>query len=91
MMSFYFSVFLLLLVHILPSSNLLPSFPPSLLVIFVIHFCRQLSGANIKIANSQEGSTDRPVTITGTPEAITLAQYLINTRWVIKIIQILQN
>lgn len=41
---------------------------------------RQLSGANIKIANSQEGSTDRPVTISGTPEAITIAQYLINTR-----------
>lgn len=44
--------------------------------------CRQLSGATIKISNSEEGSKDRTVTISGTPEAINLAQYLINTRWV---------
>ncbi|XP_072174123.1 poly(rC)-binding protein 3-like isoform X1 [Diadema setosum] len=40
---------------------------------------RQMSGANIKIANSQEGSTDRSVTITGTPESVAVAQCLINT------------
>lgn len=42
---------------------------------------RQLSGATIKISNSEEGSKDRAVTITGVPEAISMAQYLINTRW----------
>lgn len=40
---------------------------------------RQMSGANIKIANSQEGSTDRSVTITGSPESVAVAQCLINT------------
>ncbi|CAN7980639.1 unnamed protein product [Ixodes pacificus] len=47
-----------------------------------INEIRQLSGATIKISNSEEGSKDRTVTISGTPEAINLAQYLINTRWV---------
>ena len=41
---------------------------------------RQLSGATIKIANADEGTTDRKVTITGTPETINAAQYLINAR-----------
>ena len=41
---------------------------------------RQLSGANIKIANVEEGSADRKVTIVGTPETISTAQYLINAR-----------
>jgi len=45
-----------------------------------INEIRQLSGANIKIANADEGSTDRKVTITGTPETINAAQYLINAR-----------
>lgn len=44
-----------------------------------INEIRQLSGATIKISNSEEGSKDRMVTISGTPEAINLAQYLINT------------
>ncbi|XP_070536344.1 poly(rC)-binding protein 3-like isoform X2 [Ptychodera flava] len=44
-----------------------------------INEIRQISGATIKIANSQEGSSDRAVTISGTPESISLAQYLINT------------
>ena len=46
------------------------------------YFCRQLSGATIKIANAEEGSSDRKVTITGSPETINAAQYLINARWV---------
>ncbi|XP_066301059.1 poly(rC)-binding protein 3-like isoform X6 [Branchiostoma lanceolatum] len=45
-----------------------------------INEIRQCSGATIKIAGMQEGSTDRQVTITGTPEAISMAQFLINTR-----------
>ncbi|XP_023217853.1 poly(rC)-binding protein 3-like isoform X5 [Centruroides sculpturatus] len=45
-----------------------------------INEIRQLSGATIKISNSEEGSKERTVTISGTPEAINLAQYLINTR-----------
>ena len=47
---------------------------------FHLHFCRQLSGATIKIANAEEGSSDRKVTITGSPETINAAQYLINAR-----------
>ncbi|XP_078662131.1 poly(rC)-binding protein 3-like isoform X8 [Branchiostoma floridae x Branchiostoma belcheri] len=45
-----------------------------------INEIRQLSGATIKIAGMQEGSTDRQVTITGTPESISTAQFFINTR-----------
>lgn len=45
-------------------------------------FDRQMSGAMIKISNAEEGAPDRKVTITGTPETIGLAQYLINTRCV---------
>lgn len=46
-----------------------------------INEIRQLSGATIKISNAEEGSSDRKVTITGTPDTIGLAQYLINTRF----------
>lgn len=42
-----------------------------------INEIRQLSGATIKISDSEEGSKNRTVTINGTPEAISLAQYLI--------------
>ncbi|XP_029455377.1 poly(rC)-binding protein 4 isoform X3 [Rhinatrema bivittatum] len=38
---------------------------------------RQMSGAHIKIGNQTEGASERLVTITGTPNSITLAQYLI--------------
>ncbi|XP_014725110.1 PREDICTED: poly(rC)-binding protein 4 [Sturnus vulgaris] len=38
---------------------------------------RQMSGAHIKIGNQTEGSSERHVTITGTPVSISLAQYLI--------------
>lgn len=44
-----------------------------------INEIRQISGATIKISNAEEGSSDRKVTITGTPDTIGLAQYLINT------------
>ncbi|XP_067686374.1 poly(rC)-binding protein 3-like isoform X3 [Haliotis asinina] len=44
-----------------------------------INEIRQLSGATIKISNAEEGSADRKVTISGAPETIGLAQYLINT------------
>ncbi|KAM4699925.1 poly(rC)-binding protein 2 isoform 2-T2 [Discoglossus pictus] len=43
-----------------------------------INEIRQMSGAQIKIANPVEGSTDRQVTITGSTASISLAQYLIN-------------
>ncbi|XP_073087300.1 poly(rC)-binding protein 3 isoform X1 [Manis javanica] len=45
-----------------------------------INEIRQMSGAQIKIANATEGSAERQVTITGTPANISLAQYLINAR-----------
>jgi len=45
-----------------------------------INEIRQLSGATIKISNSDEGSKHRTVTINGAPEAINLAQYLITAR-----------
>lgn len=41
---------------------------------------RQMSGAQIKIANPVDGSTDRQVTITGSPASIGLAEYLIKAR-----------
>ncbi|CAL1531550.1 unnamed protein product [Lymnaea stagnalis] len=44
-----------------------------------INEIRQVSGANIKISNAEDGSSDRKVTITGSPECIGLAQYLIST------------
>lgn len=40
-----------------------------------------MSGAQIKIANPVDGSTDRQVTITGSPASIGLAEYLIKARW----------
>uniref|UniRef100_UPI00358F5C4C poly(rC)-binding protein 3-like isoform X3 n=1 Tax=Myxine glutinosa TaxID=7769 RepID=UPI00358F5C4C len=45
-----------------------------------INEIRQMSGAQIKIGGPTEGSTDRQVTITGSPANISLAQYLINAR-----------
>ncbi|XP_066499963.1 poly(rC)-binding protein 2 isoform X1 [Hoplias malabaricus] len=45
-----------------------------------INEIRQMSGAQIKIANPVEGSNDRQVTITGSPASISLAEYLINAR-----------
>uniref|UniRef100_A0A8C5L575 Poly(rC)-binding protein 2 pseudogene n=1 Tax=Jaculus jaculus TaxID=51337 RepID=A0A8C5L575_JACJA len=45
-----------------------------------INEIRQMSGAQIKIANPVEGSTDRQVTVTGSAASISLAQYLINVR-----------
>lgn len=45
-----------------------------------INEIRQLSGATIKISNSEEGTKNRTVTISGAPEAINLAQYLITAR-----------
>lgn len=45
-----------------------------------INEIRQMSGAQIKISNPAEGSTDRQITITGSPANISLAQYLINAR-----------
>uniref|UniRef100_A0A8C8APA5 Poly(rC) binding protein 2 n=1 Tax=Otus sunia TaxID=257818 RepID=A0A8C8APA5_9STRI len=63
------------------------SFPPSPLIGCIIgrqgakiNEIRQMSGAQIKIANPVEGSTDRQVTITGSAASISLAQYLINVR-----------
>ncbi|RUS82261.1 hypothetical protein EGW08_009972, partial [Elysia chlorotica] len=44
-----------------------------------INEIRQVSGATIKISNAEDGSSDRKVTITGPPECIGLAQYLIST------------
>uniref|UniRef100_A0A8C6Q215 Poly(rC) binding protein 2 n=1 Tax=Nothobranchius furzeri TaxID=105023 RepID=A0A8C6Q215_NOTFU len=45
-----------------------------------INEIRQMSGAQIKIANPVEGSTDRQVTITGSHASISLAEYLINRK-----------
>ncbi|CAH0763851.1 unnamed protein product [Diatraea saccharalis] len=42
---------------------------------------RQISGAMIRISNCEEregGSTDRTITISGNPDSVALAQYLIN-------------
>lgn len=45
---------------------------------------RQISGAMIRISNCEDregsASTDRTITITGNPESVALAQYLINMR-----------
>uniref|UniRef100_A0A2K5CJP4 K Homology domain-containing protein n=1 Tax=Aotus nancymaae TaxID=37293 RepID=A0A2K5CJP4_AOTNA len=45
-----------------------------------INEIRQMSGAQIKIANPVEGSSGRQVTITGSAASISLAQDLINAR-----------
>ena len=50
------------------------------IIFFFPRFHRQLSGATIKIANADEGMSERKVTITGTPDTINAAQYLINAR-----------
>ena len=42
---------------------------------------RVSSGAQIKIAGNEGDNQDRLVTITGTPEAVGMAQYLINSRY----------
>lgn len=50
--------------------------------------CRQISGAMIRISNSEElreGCSDRVITITGNPDSVALAQYLINMRYVISL------
>uniref|UniRef100_A0A1I8H1P1 KH domain-containing protein n=1 Tax=Macrostomum lignano TaxID=282301 RepID=A0A1I8H1P1_9PLAT len=44
-----------------------------------INEIRQLSGAQIKINNCDEGAKERRVTVTGTPETIATAQYLISS------------
>lgn len=41
---------------------------------------RQLTGAQIKIADPEDDSDERDICITGTPDAISLAQLLINSR-----------
>ncbi|XP_072009050.1 poly(rC)-binding protein 3-like isoform X5 [Engystomops pustulosus] len=43
-----------------------------------INEIRQMSGAQIKIANASEGNGERQVKISGSPANINLAQYLIN-------------
>lgn len=52
---------------------------------------RQISGAMIRISNCDDresGTTDRTITITGNPDAVALAQYLINMRLVNAIISV---
>ncbi|KAK6307694.1 hypothetical protein J4Q44_G00209650 [Coregonus suidteri] len=44
-----------------------------------INEIRQVSGAQIKIGSQLDGTSDRHVTITGTPISINLAQYLITS------------
>lgn len=44
-----------------------------------INEIRQVSGAQIKIGSQLDGTTDRHVTISGTPVSINLAQYLITS------------
>jgi hypothetical protein len=39
-----------------------------------------MSGASIKIGDSESGADKREVLITGTAEAVSLAQFLINAR-----------
>lgn len=44
---------------------------------------RQISGAMIRISNCEEregGNTDRTITISGNPDSVAVAQYLINMR-----------
>ena len=49
---------------------------------FPYHSFSVSSGAQIKIAGNEGDSPDRLVTITGTPEAVGVAQYLISSRYV---------
>ena len=46
-----------------------------------VFHCRVNSGAQIKIAGNEGDESDRLVTITGTPEAVGVAQYLISSRY----------
>ena len=48
---------------------------------FVLFLTRQLTGAQIKIADPEDDSDERDISITGTPDAIRLAQLLINSRY----------
>lgn len=70
----------------LPLTNSSPPVAPQLIGCIIgrqgakINEIRQMSGAQIKIANPVEGSTDRQVTITGSHASISLAEYLINAR-----------
>uniref|UniRef100_A0A674NP77 Poly(rC) binding protein 3 n=1 Tax=Takifugu rubripes TaxID=31033 RepID=A0A674NP77_TAKRU len=75
-----------------PLGQATPAFPGTPVLVFQLIGCiigrqgtkineiRQMSGAQIKIANAMEGSSERQITITGTPANISLAQYLINAR-----------
>ncbi len=45
-----------------------------------INEIRQVSTAQVKVGNSVPGAIERQVTITGTPQAIQMAQYLIQQR-----------
>ena len=60
------------------------SFPPplTLFITSLLPLYRVSSGAQIKIAGNEGDGGDRLVTITGTPEAVGMAQYLINSRFV---------
>ena len=72
--------------HFLVSCSKTSTFSPQLIGCIIgrqgtkINEIRQMSGAQIKIANAMEGSSERQITITGTPANISLAQYLINAR-----------
>ena len=46
-----------------------------------INEIRMMSGAQIKISNNEGELVDRMVSITGTPDSVTLAQYLISSRY----------
>uniref|UniRef100_A0A8C9XAJ8 Poly(rC) binding protein 3 n=1 Tax=Sander lucioperca TaxID=283035 RepID=A0A8C9XAJ8_SANLU len=73
--------------HFLASCSKTSTFSPQLIGCIIgrqgtkINEIRQMSGAQIKIANAMEGSSERQITITGTPANISLAQYLINARF----------
>ena len=62
--------------HIHLSFHLLSHLSPSFFLPL-----RVSSGAQIKIAGNEGENQDRLVTITGTPEAVGMAQYLINSRY----------
>ena len=74
------------------SQLLLPTSAEFLLYGFFTRHCRQISGAMIRISNCEDregGKTDRIISITGSGESVALAQYLINTRFVMLILFIL--
>lgn len=47
---------------------------------YKINEIRQMSQAHVKIAERVPGAMERVVTVTGTPEAVQLAIYLVQTR-----------